>query len=49
MSGSIFTRKFLDVPRLRQLGWKYKTNLEDGLTKMYKASSEIYKRRKSNV
>lgn len=49
MSGSIFTGKLLDVPRLRQLGWKYKTNLEDGLTKMYKASSEIYKRRKSNV
>ena len=42
-------RRLLDVSKLNALGWKYKTSLEDGLTKMYKASSEIYKRRKSNV
>ncbi len=28
-------RKLLDVTRLHKLGWKHKTNLEDGITKAY--------------
>ena len=29
-------RKLIDVTRLTSMGWKYKTHLEDGLTKTYK-------------
>jgi len=29
-------RKLMDVSKLAMLGWKYKTNLEDGLTSTYK-------------
>ncbi len=35
-------RKLMDVTRLNQLGWKYKTELEDGIKKTYKFFKEKY-------
>ena len=30
------SRKLIDITRLLNMGWKYSTNLEDGLGKTYK-------------
>ena len=35
-------RKLMDVTRLNQLGWKYKTELEDGIKKTYEFFKEKY-------
>lgn len=37
------TRKLMDVTRLNNLGWKYKTELQDGITKTYNWFLEKYK------
>lgn len=36
-------RKLMDVTRLNNLGWKYKTELQDGITKTYNWFLEKYK------
>jgi GDP-L-fucose synthase len=35
-------RKLLDVSRINSLGWKYKTELREGITKTYEFFKEKY-------
>ena len=41
-------RKLMDVSRINQLGWKYKTELREGLTKTYKWFKENLEIRREN-
>jgi len=41
-------RKLMDVSRINQLGWKYKTELREGLTKTYKWFEENLEIRREN-